>query len=95
MKKLSSSPGTTELVEIYEQLIASAGIKDNPAHNVILTTEWLLVIPRACARHGNLAANAASMVGMVWVTKEEDLQEWLDKGPMEVLCKFGIRKEQI
>lgn len=74
--------------------MVSAHIRDNPAHNVILTPDWLLVIPQACARHGNLAANAASMVGMVWVTKEEDLQDWLDQGPMEVLCKFGIRKNK-
>jgi hypothetical protein len=33
------------------------------------------------------------MVGLVLLTKEEEFQEWLAKGPMELLCQFGIRED--
>ena len=76
-------------MNVYETLKVLSGV--DKAHNVILVNEWILVIPRSCARHGNLAANAASMAGMVWVTKPEDVEDWVDRGPMELLCQFGVR----
>ncbi|CAG8981592.1 hypothetical protein HYALB_00009471 [Hymenoscyphus albidus] len=93
VQRLPSPTSTADVVEMYKQLIEIAGVKETPAHNVILTPDWLLVIPRSHARDGKLAASAASMVGMVWVTEESEFQEWLDQGPMEVLCRFGVTKE--
>ncbi|KAG4435097.1 hypothetical protein IFR05_009406 [Cadophora sp. M221] len=88
VKKFSSNPDVTELAGVYEALQILSGVER--AHNVVLVDEWMLVIPRACARHGNLAANAASMAGMVWVTNLEDVQDWVDRGPMKLLCQFGV-----
>ncbi|KAL2061040.1 hypothetical protein VTL71DRAFT_9092 [Oculimacula yallundae] len=88
VKKLSSKPDVEQLVKVYEALKASSRVEK--AHNVILVNEWMLVIPRSCARLGDLAANAASMAGMVWVTKWKDVQDWIDRGPMELLCEFGV-----
>ncbi|KAH6717155.1 hypothetical protein BKA61DRAFT_318840 [Leptodontidium sp. MPI-SDFR-AT-0119] len=88
VKRLPSNSDVTELVEVYEALKIRSGVEK--AHNVVLVDEWMLVIPRGCARHGNLAANAASMAGMIWVTKPEGVQDWVDRGPMELLCQFGV-----
>lgn len=30
------------------------------------------------------------MAGMVWVAKPEDIEDWVDRGPMELLCQFGV-----
>ncbi|KAK0129174.1 hypothetical protein ONS95_001109 [Cadophora gregata] len=90
VKLLSSSPSVSELVSVYEKLKIRSRV--NNAHNVILVKEWMLVIPRSCARHGNLAANAASMAGLAWVNKLEDIQNWIDRGPMELLRQFGVAK---
>jgi len=57
---------------------------------VILVKEWMLVIPRSQAFQGSLAANAASMVSLVWVNKQELLEQWLAEGPMKLLCGFGV-----
>ncbi|KAH7313025.1 Ap4A phosphorylase II [Rhexocercosporidium sp. MPI-PUGE-AT-0058] len=91
VKKLSSNPDLTELVWVYASLKLLSGVEK--AHNIILVDEWMLVIPRSCAKHGNLAANAASMAGMVWVTTSEDVQDWIDRGSMELLCQFGVVKK--
>ncbi len=88
MQRLSSTPDFSELLNVYETLKILSGVEK--AHNVILVNEWMLVIPRSCARQGNLAANAASMAGMVWVTKPEDIEDWVDRDPMELLCQFGV-----
>jgi ATP adenylyltransferase len=91
VKKLRSEPGMSlVLSEIYETLLTVANIAEAPAHNVIIVKEWMLVIPRLRAKNGNLAANAAAMVGMVWVNTKDDLQEWIDRGPMKMLCEFGV-----
>jgi ATP adenylyltransferase/5',5'''-P-1,P-4-tetraphosphate phosphorylase II len=90
LKKLSSDSCTSlELIEIYEALLNVANVAEAPAHNVIIVKEWILVIPRLRAKSGNLAANAAAMVGMVWVNTKEDLQEWIVRGPMKMLREFG------
>jgi ATP adenylyltransferase/5',5'''-P-1,P-4-tetraphosphate phosphorylase II len=91
VKKISSNSCTSpELSEIYETLLTVASVAEAPAHNVIIVKEWILVISRLRANCGNLAANAAAMVGMVWINTKEDLQEWIDRGPMKMLCEFGL-----
>lgn len=90
MKRLSAKPSTSELVEVYKTLLARAKVEEAPGHNVIIVSEWMLVIPRVRPKQGSMLANAAAMVGMVWITKPEVLQEWLDFGPMKALCGFGV-----
>jgi len=53
----------------------------------------MLVVPRSRGFQGAVAANSASMVGMVWVTKDETLEEWEARGPMELLRGFGIAQD--
>lgn len=88
--KLPANMSSSRLEEVYKELLSRARVGENPAHNVILVREWMLVVPRSRGFQGDVAANAASMVGMVWVTKEEILEEWLERGPMKLLCGFGI-----
>jgi len=81
------------LIEVYNKLSSLAKIDKNPAHNVIIVKEWMLVVPRSRGFQGAVAANSASMVGMVWVTKDETLEEWEARGPMELLRGFGIAQD--
>jgi ATP adenylyltransferase/5',5'''-P-1,P-4-tetraphosphate phosphorylase II len=91
VKKLPVDSFTSsKLSKIYKTLLAVASVAEAPAHNVIIVKEWVLVIPRLRAKSGKLAANAAAMVGMVWVNSKEDLQEWIDQGPMKMLSEFGV-----
>ncbi|KAL9102142.1 MAG: hypothetical protein Q9163_002673 [Psora crenata] len=64
--------------------------KDVP-HNVVLVKGWMVVIPRRKARLGAASANAAGMMGMVWVKTEEELEEWKRHGPSHCLGEFGVR----
>lgn len=55
-----------------------------------MTDSWIIVIPRSKAKVEVMAANAASMLGIVWVKNESELQGWKEYGPMEVLKEVGI-----
>jgi ATP adenylyltransferase/5',5'''-P-1,P-4-tetraphosphate phosphorylase II len=67
---------------------------DEPVpHNVVMTREWTVVIPRRTARIGGISANAAGMMGMVWVATEAELQEWKRRGPWSVLGELGRKAD--
>ena len=59
-------------------------------HNVVLVREWILFIPRRKARVGGVSANAAGMMGLVWVMSEEELAEWRRRGGRSILGELGI-----
>ena len=76
----------------YQDLRQRLGLEQDSPHNVIVTNTWIIVIPRTQAKLGCRAANAASMLGMVWVKTEDDLKAWKEYGPMEVLAEVGLRR---
>lgn len=49
-----------------------------------------MVTPRTRARIGTVSANAAGMIGLVWVAEKEQLEQWKEYGPTNVLGQLGI-----
>ncbi|KAK7885373.1 hypothetical protein LTR67_010551 [Exophiala xenobiotica] len=98
--KLSTVQGAISLVEVYQELLEAAfsgkkhsnnhAVQYHP-HNVVLTKRWLMVIPRTKAAVHGASANAAGMMGMVWVTSEHELQCWKEQGLSNVLGELGTR----
>lgn len=65
---------------------------DQPVpHNVVMTREWTVVIPRRAARVGGVSANAAGMMGLVCVGTEGEAEEWKKRGPWSVLEALGVK----
>ncbi|KAH8763495.1 ATP adenylyltransferase-domain-containing protein [Hyaloscypha sp. PMI_1271] len=95
VKKLLPSPSAAQLIGIYKSLVEQARVKEAAGHNVLLTKDWMLVIPRTKGRKGILSANAAAMAGMVWVTGEEEVRQWVEAGPMKLLCEFGVVDQEV
>lgn len=62
-------------------------------HNVVMTREWTVVIPRRAASVGGIGTNAAGMLGMVWVATQAEFQEWQRRGPWNVLGQLGWNGE--
>ncbi|KAB5549900.1 hypothetical protein GE09DRAFT_1128248 [Coniochaeta sp. 2T2.1] len=68
-----------------------------PPHNLILTSEWILVIPRRYPRDESyleLLPNGAGMMGMVSSPRREVLDRWVQEGPAKVLGMFGLPPEE-
>lgn len=58
-------------------------------YNLILVPEWMTLIPRTCKGRGQLIANAANMVGLMWTRSEEVRDEIVEMG-VEGLARLGI-----
>ena len=59
-------------------------------HNVIITKRWMAVVPRRRAEVEGASANAAGMMGMVWMATEMEVEPWRVKGPGRMLGELGI-----
>jgi ATP adenylyltransferase/5',5'''-P-1,P-4-tetraphosphate phosphorylase II len=95
VKRLPAAPSADQLIQTYETLLNIAKIEQAAGHNVLITDDWMLVIPRSKGRKGILSANAAAMAGMVWVTGDEEVRQWVEQGPMKLLCEFGVVDEEV
>lgn len=96
-------PPTSTLLHVYRQLLGQAekvwlehekGLERPEGHaiphNVIIDRNWMVVIPRRKAGWRGADANAAGMLGMVWVKSEETMRLWTENGPAHVLSEVGI-----
>jgi ATP adenylyltransferase len=92
-------PPVDTLTDIYQTLLRQAeNAVGRPAkregeaipHNVVLDRKWIMVTPRRTAGLNGAVANAAAMLGMVWVANEEMLKLWTELGPANVLAHVGI-----
>lgn len=85
------------LVTMYLQLLKQARASlhmspENPVcpHNVILTQDWIAVIPRQRKEFHGITANGAGMMGSVWLMNDTQLDEWKARGPAKVLSALGL-----
>lgn len=82
----------------YNYLRKSLRIKSDQAHNVLVTEDWLVVIPRSKAwikveDETVITCNSAGMVGMLWCWSEEQYEGFMKYGPMQALSDFGVPPE--
>ncbi|KAF2659405.1 hypothetical protein K491DRAFT_583047, partial [Lophiostoma macrostomum CBS 122681] len=59
-------------------------------HNVVMTRDWMVVIPRRRGQVGGLGVNAASMMGLATVKDEEEFGKWKSAGVERVLEEAGV-----
>lgn len=70
------------LVKAYARLLqevqrAHARCGSGPAYNVVLVKEWMCMIPRRhCGLERGAGANAAAIVGLVWITVDAERDIW-------------------
>lgn len=92
-------PQPDELLAIYrallrraERALGHAALEGEPAvpHNVVMDRNWMVVVPRRSADWDGISTNAAGMLGMAWVSDEEKMRLWLERGPSNVLARLGV-----
>jgi len=96
---LANPIGSNALLEVYAGLLArtrdTLGIPADDSesacpHNVLLVKEWIVVIPRRSNDFEGVTANAAGMMGSVWLMNEAQLDRWRALGPTKVLSQLGV-----
>ncbi|KAJ8603172.1 hypothetical protein MRB53_042225 [Persea americana] len=63
-------------------------------HNMILTKDWIMTLPRREAGVGAATANSAGMLGLVWVPRKEVVELWREIGPTRVLESVGVPRRE-
>lgn len=58
------------------------------AHNMLMTREWLCIVPRREAG-SPCAANSLGMMGVLWMSSEEEMVGWHERGYTTHLRSLG------
>lgn len=94
---LDRNTDAAQLLDIWRKLCESMNIIDGQAHNLLLTRDLIVAIPRPKAwigeGDGEFSANASSMAGIVWCKTEAQYNAWLQYGPIKALRDFGYDPE--
>lgn len=87
----------TDVFNVYGKLLGRAKealdiSEENTVcpHNVVLWSDWMIVIPRRTGAIGTASANSAGMLGSVWVHEEALVDEWRRLGCRHVLEELGV-----
>lgn len=80
------------LFQLYEELLRSVGLAwtgdrllDDGAYNVLVTRQWMLLVPRRAEGFGGISVNSLGFAGSMFVRNEAELERLKAIGPMVVL----------
>jgi ATP adenylyltransferase len=96
-----------ELLDIYHKLLQKAtevgkGLSEHAdslpsgaaiPHNILVTKQWMIVLPRRrAAVNKEAGANAIGMMGVIAVATQAEIDNWIRIGPVEALEELGVPK---
>jgi sulfate adenylyltransferase (ADP) / ATP adenylyltransferase len=92
---LPESTKAEDVFDLYQRLLAEVkGVQRlfdlGPAYNVALTSDWLCLIPRRNVNKDGVGANAAGMLGLVWLRDQEERDGWSRLGYTSHLEYLGV-----
>ena len=85
------------LLEKYQQLLTKMDLdpqkSGKPApYNLLMTREWMMVIPRSKESYKNISINSLGFAGALLVRNAEQMEQLKQIGPLTFLQKVGIKK---
>ncbi len=85
-KTLGQPPTGALLLATYRELLAAAGIEGTRApYNLLVTADWMLVVPRCLESVEGISANALGFAGSLLVRDRAQLELVRRRGPMRLL----------
>lgn len=93
--RLPENSSAKQLYAQYERLLgmtkdALRAADAGTDYNLILVSEWIALIPRRKKGWGPFIANAANMVGSLWLRSEEQRDEMLEHPLLDMIAELGI-----
>ncbi|KAK5047048.1 hypothetical protein LTR84_006990 [Exophiala bonariae] len=94
--RLPSNADETTVIEAHRRLLEKVRqiqreTDSGTAHNVILTKDWICLVPR---RHSGfergVGVNSAGVLGLAWAINEDEKNAWISIGAAELLRFVGI-----
>ena len=84
----------SEMLSRYRDLLRATGLTPEggllPPYNLLVTRDWMLVIPRARGGWAGLSVNALGFAGAMLVKDDQDLRRLRGYGPMRLLREVGL-----
>ncbi|MER3495301.1 MAG: phosphorylase [Mastigocladus sp. ERB_26_2] len=79
-------------LECYHSLLQAVGLKDeqSPAYNLLVTREWMLLVPRSQECFAFIPVNSLGFAGTLFVRNEQQMQNLKQHGPMNVLKNVAV-----
>ncbi|GAB4359035.1 MAG: hypothetical protein Kow006_27890 [Gammaproteobacteria bacterium] len=90
-------PGTL-LRDAYHTLLKHTGCNEAPEtavrqkkpYNLLMTTDWMLMVPRSHERWHDISINALGYIGALLVRDENQAQDLKTHGPLQALAFAGL-----
>lgn len=92
-----------QLLTAYRKLLQGVGLSlvgfeeqglQSGAYNLLLTRQWMWLVPRRMSRCGNIDINALAYAGALLLRDEPQLEQLRRIGPMQLLCACAGERGQ-
>ncbi|KAH7021455.1 uncharacterized protein B0I36DRAFT_425111 [Microdochium trichocladiopsis] len=96
--RLPASATAAQVHSSLQRLVDTARERRGPHgqwsdYNVVLTADWVCVIPRRHAVMGTTGANGAGIVGLCWVRDQAERDSWDELGLTRHLAYLAVEKK--
>lgn len=75
--------------QAYQSLLQLSGWQPGRAYNLLLTRDWLLLVPRCHEKANGISINSLGFVGSFFVHHQEQASQLLAHGLMRSLCEVS------
>ncbi|MDJ0766921.1 MAG: phosphorylase [Myxococcota bacterium] len=89
--RLDPDEAGRETSRIYEEMLAAVDISDlTQPYNLLVTNDWMMLVPRTVESFATISVNALGFAGSLLVRNEEELDLVRKAGPMNILKQVGV-----
>ena len=78
---------------VYQAARDRLGISSGP-YNLLVTREWMMIVPRSRERFGSMSINALGFAGSFYVQNDDELERLRSSGPLSVLAHVGQASDE-
>ena len=88
--------GALETMQKYRSMLEGVGLLNDEAtrplgaYNLLITREWMFLIPRSKECFDSISINALGFAGAFLVRNKETMQKVKEVGPLKILQKVGV-----
>ncbi|MDJ0736951.1 MAG: phosphorylase [Nostocaceae cyanobacterium] len=97
-KQKSAFDAATATLKSYRQLLQGLDLEDNgkltAAYNLLVTREWMLIIPRSQSDFESIPVNSLGFAGAMLVRNQQQMQILKEVGPMTLLSKVALKNRE-
>ncbi|MBE9004878.1 phosphorylase [Fortiea sp. LEGE XX443] len=86
------------ILKVYQKLLCAVGInavdgnRQSGAYNLLVTREWMLIVPRSQEHFQSISVNSLGFAGALLVRNEQEMQFLKNTGPMTILKEVALQE---